>query len=230
MADVPVRFHPVADLDGKRQGGAGLDVGSEVAMTVTIYGDPVSGNCLKVKWVADLLGITSRWETVSVMSGAAKSPEFIKLNPVGKVPLIELEDGTLLSESNAIILYLAEGSALVPPTAIHRAVMYQWMFWEQYSHEPYIAVRRFQLAYQKRSVEDLDPNLLERGSEALRLMDVTLKRSRFMVSDELSLADVALVAYTRMAEEGGFHLGDYPSVVTWIADTEALLNIGRYHP
>ena len=195
---------------------------------LTIYGDPGSGNCLKVKWVAAHLGIPTVWRDVDVPGGGTRTPEFLALNPAGRVPIVVRPDGAVLSESNAIILYLAEGSSLVPEAPFDRARMLQWMFWEQYSHEPYIAVRRYQLHYLKRAPEDLDPRLAERGGDALRLMAATLARSAFMAGDALTLADVALVAYTRMAHEGGFDLAAYPAVRAWVGRVEAGLGIGAY--
>jgi glutathione S-transferase len=137
-------------------------------------------------------------------------------------------DGETLSESNAIIIHLAEGSGLIPEASRPRARMLQWMFWEQYSHEPYIAVRRYQLHYLKRAPDALDPKLEERGADALRLMQGTLERSAFLVGDTLTLADVALVAYTRMAHEGGFALSPYPALRPWITRVETVLGIGAY--
>ena len=195
---------------------------------LTLYGDPGSGNCLKVKWVADRLGIPSIWRTIDVPGGGTHDPAFLALNPAGRVPLVVFPDGETLSESNAIIVYLAEGSALVPEAARDRARMLQWMFWEQYSHEPYIAVRRYQLHYLKRAPDALDPKLAERGTDALRLMQATLERAAFMAGDALTLADVALVAYTRMAHEGGFDLAAYPAIRAWIPRVEAGLGIGPY--
>ncbi|QEE42181.1 MULTISPECIES: glutathione S-transferase family protein [unclassified Methylobacterium] len=195
---------------------------------LTLYGDPGSGNCLKVKWVADRLGIPSIWRTIDVPGGGTRDPAFLALNPAGRVPLVVFPDGETLSESNAIIVYLAEGSALVPEAARDRARMLQWMFWEQYSHEPYIAVRRYQLHYLKRAPDALDPKLAERGTDALRLMQATLERAAFMAGDALTLADVALVAYTRMAHEGGFDLAAYPAIRAWIPRVEAGLGIGPY--
>ncbi|TXN03367.1 glutathione S-transferase family protein [Methylobacterium sp. WL64] len=195
---------------------------------LTLYGDPGSGNCLKVKWVADRLGIPSIWRTIDVPGGGTRDPAFLTLNPAGRVPLVVFPDGETLSESNAIIVYLAEGSTLVPEAARDRARMLQWMFWEQYSHEPYIAVRRYQLHYLKRAPDALDPKLAERGTDALRLMQATLERAAFMAGDALTLADVALVAYTRMAHEGGFDLAAYPAIRAWIPRVEAGLGIGPY--
>ena len=195
---------------------------------LTIYGDPGSGNCLKVKWVASRLGISALWRDVDVPGGGTRRPEFLALNPAGRVPIVVFPDGAVLSESNAIILHLADGSPLIPAAPFTRARMLQWMFWEQYSHEPYIAVRRYQLHYLKRAPEDLDPKLAERGADALRLMEGTLERSTNMAGDALTLADVALVAYTRMAHEGGFDLAAYPAIRAWIGRVEAGLGIGPY--
>jgi glutathione S-transferase len=195
---------------------------------LTIYGDPGSGNCLKVKWVAAHLGLPAIWRDVDVPGGGTRTPEFLALNPAGRVPIVVLPDGAVLSESNAIIAYLAEGSSLIPRAPFARARMLQWMFWEQYSHEPYIAVRRYQLRYLKRAPDDLDPKLAERGADALRLMEAALVRATFLVGDALTLADVALVAYTRMAHEGGFDLAAYPAIRAWIARVEAGLGIGTY--
>mgnify|MGYP001807746640 CR=1 FL=1 len=199
-----------------------------MAEPLTIYGDTGSGNCLKVKWVADHLGIPSVWRTVDVPGGGTRDPAFLALNPAGRVPLLVFPDGETLSESNAIIIHLAEGSGLIPEASRPRARMLQWMFWEQYSHEPYIAVRRYQLHYLKRAPDALDPKLEERGADALRLMQGTLERSAFLVGDTLTLADVALVAYTRMAHEGGFDLSPYPTLRPWITRVETVLGIGAY--
>ncbi len=199
-----------------------------MAEPLIIYGDPGSGNCLKVKWVAAHLGLPATWRDVDVPGGGTRRPEFLALNPAGRVPIVVFPDGAVLSESNAIILYLAEASALIPQAAFPRARMLQWMFWEQYSHEPYIAVRRYQLHYLRRAPEELDPKLAERGADALRLMEGTLQGSAFLAGDALSLADVACVAYTRMAHEGGFDLADYPAIRRWIAQVETGLGIGAY--
>jgi glutathione S-transferase len=190
-----------------------------------VYGDTVSGNCLKVKWVLDRLGVPYVWEEVDVTSGRTRSPEFLALNPAGQVPVVAFPDGRTLAQSNAIVFHFAEGSDLIPADAFARARMLEWMFWEQYSHEPYVAVRRFHLHYLKTPAETLDPKLFERGSAALARMDAALSASRFLVGDALSLADVALVAYTRVAHEGGFDLSLYPHVKAWVERVEAGLGI-----
>lgn len=189
-----------------------------------IYGDLVSGNCLKVKWTADYLGRTYDWVDVDVLQNATRTPEFLALNPAGQVPTVVLDDGRPLAQSNAIILHLAEGSDLVPADAYERAKMLEWMFWEQYSHEPCIAVARFHVRYLGKPVAELDEKLVARGNAALKLMDVALAGGGFLAGP-LSLADVALVAYTRWAHEGGFDLSHYPDVQAWIGRVEAGLRI-----
>ncbi|MFC6788771.1 glutathione S-transferase family protein [Methylobacterium komagatae] len=195
---------------------------------LTIYGNSGSGNCLKVKWVAQHLGLPFVWEEVDVPAGGTRTPAMLALNPAGRVPFVVLPGGEVLSESNAIIAYLAEGTALIPQAALARARMLQWMFWEQYSHEPYIAVRRYQLHYLGRDPADLDPKLKERGEDALRLMEASLGRAPYLSGDALSLADIALVAYTRMAHESGFDLAPYERLRDWITRVETGLGIGPY--
>ena len=190
-----------------------------------IYGDSISGNCLKVKWTADFLGLTYDWIETDVLRGESRTPAFLALNPVGQVPAVILDDGRPLAQSNAILLHLAEGSRLIPTDAYDRARMLEWMFWEQYSHEPYIAVARFHVRYLGRPVAELEARLVERGTAALQRMELGLAGAPFLVGDRLSLADVALVAYTRVSHEGGFSLDPYPAVKAWVARVEQALGI-----
>lgn len=190
-----------------------------------IYGDSISGNCLKVKWTADHLGLAYDWVETSVLNAETRTPEFLALNPAGQVPAVILDDGRPLAQSNAIILHLAEGSDLIPADAYDRARMFEWMFWEQYSHEPYVAVARFQMHYLGKSAAELDPKIVERGKGALKRLDEALATSAFLVGEAVTLADVALVAYTRVAHEGGFDLADYPEVKAWVGRVEAALKI-----
>jgi len=190
-----------------------------------IYGDSISGNCLKVKWTADYLGLPYRWHEVSVLKAETRTPQFLAMNPAGQVPAVVLDDGRPLAQSNAIILHLAEGSDLIPADAYDRARMLEWMFWEQYSHEPYVAVARFQVRYLGKAVAELEPRLVERGKAALQRMEDGLQSSPFLVGDRATLADVALVAYTRFAHEGGFDLAAYPKVKAWVGRVEAALKI-----
>jgi glutathione S-transferase len=190
-----------------------------------IYGDSISGNCLKVKWTAEALGRPFEWIEVDIQKGESRTPEFLALNPSGQVPMVVLDDGRPLAQSNAIILHLAEGSHLVPADAYDRARMLEWMFWEQYSHEPYVAVARFQMLYLGKPREELEQRLVERGGQALARLETQLRQTPFLVGEQVTLADVALVAYTRVAHEGGFDLALYPAVKAWVGRTEAALGI-----
>lgn len=190
-----------------------------------IYGDSISGNCLKVKWTADHLGLVYDWIETDVLKAETRTPEFLALNPAGQVPAVLLDDGRPLAQSNAILLHLAEGSDLIPVDAYDRARMLEWMFWEQYSHEPYVAVARFHVRYMGKPVAELEPKLVERGNGALKRLDDALGASAFLVGDRLTLADVSLVAYTRVAHEGGFDLGGYPAVQVWVGRVESALAI-----
>ena len=194
-------------------------------MALRIYGDSNSGNCLKVKWTAEKLGLPYEWTEVDVRRGTTREPEFLKLNPAGQVPLAILDDGRPLSQSNAIILHLADGSNLIPKDPYERARMHEWLFWEQYSHEPYIAVARFHRHLLGKGPDAVEPRVMQRGEAALQRLELQLRESPFLVGDHLSLADVALVAYTRVAHEGGFDLAPYPAVRAWIARVEAALRI-----
>jgi glutathione S-transferase len=147
------------------------------------------------------------------------------MNPAGQVPAVILDDGRPLAQSNAIILHLAEGSGLIPTDAYERARMLEWMFWEQYSHEPYVAVARFQVRFLGKAVADLEPRLVERGKAALQRLEEGLADNAFLVGEVVSLADVALVAYTREAGDGGFDLAEYPRVKAWVGRVEQALNI-----
>jgi glutathione S-transferase len=140
---------------------------------------------------------------------------------------VVLDDGRPLAQSNAIIRYLARNSDLIPSDAYLAAKMDEWLFWEQYSHEPYIAVCRFQMVYLGKPVSDLDPEKVKRGYFALARMEHHLAASRFLVGDSVSLADVALLAYTRVAHEGGFHLDGYASIRRWIGDAEQALHLSH---
>jgi len=187
---------------------------------ITIYGDSISGNCLKAKFVCDRLGIPYRWIETSVIKAETRTPEFLAMNPAGQVPVMKLADGRVLAQSNAIILYLAEGSDLIPADAFDRALMLQWMFWEQYSHETAIAVRRFHKTYLKKPDSEIDPALLPKGERVLAVMNAHLATGPYFVGKKLTLADIALVAYTRWAHEGGFDLARHPRVRDWVRRVE----------
>jgi glutathione S-transferase len=185
----------------------------------TAYGMSDSGNCYKVKLALEQLGLPYRWVEVSTTKGETKKPDFLRKNPNGQVPALELEDGTLLAESNAILAYLADGSPLAPSDRLGRARMLQWMFFEQYSHEPCIAVARAIVRYQPpdspRRAEL--PRLRERGDKALAVMEQHLAREPFFAAGRYTVADIALYAYTHCAGDGGFDLARYPAIGAWLA-------------
>ncbi len=190
-----------------------------------IYGDTNSGNCLKVKWVCDHLALPYEWISVDTLKGETRTTEFLKLNGAGQVPTVVLDNGGVLAQSNAIIRYLARGSDLIPRDAFAEAKMDEWLFWEQYSHEPYVAVCRFQMVYLGKAASDLDPDKIKRGYFALARMEHQLALTPFLVGDAVTLADVSLLAYTRVAHEGGFHLDGYASIRRWIGEAERALGL-----
>ena len=190
---------------------------------MTIYGDSISGNCLKIKFVADHLGLPYEWVETDVMKKQSRTPEFLAMNPAGQVPVVVFPGHGPLAQSNAIILHLAEGSELIPSDAFERAKMYEWMFWEQYTHEPAIAVLRFHKHYLKKT--DINPDLPGKCGSVLTLMNNHLAGRHYFAGRTLSLADVALVAYTRFSHEAGLDLNRYPHVRDWVRRVETDLNI-----
>jgi len=189
----------------------------------SVYGMSSSGNCYKVRLLLEQLRVPYRWIEIDTRSGFTRSAEYLAKNPNGRVPLLELEPGEFLAESDAILFYLAEDSPFWPRQRRHRAEVLQWMFFEQYSHEPYIAVARMICTmlppgHARRS--EL-PRLLERGVQALDVMEQHLRGRSFFVADSYSIADIALYAYTHAADEGGFQLAHYPAIRAWIGRVEA---------
>ena len=192
-----------------------------------IYGDAGSGNCHKVKLTADYLGIPNTWIETDITQGRSRTPEALARNPQGQVPTIELEDGRCLAQSNAIIRYLAHGTELLPDDPFEQAKVDEWLFWEQYSHEPYIAVCRYQMVYLDKGRDEREPWRVERGEAALDLMDRMLAERDWFAGGDTTVADVALLAYTRMADEGGFDLAPRAHVRDWIARCERKLGTPR---
>lgn len=183
-----------------------------------VYGDYQSGNCYKIKLMLHLLGLEYAWHPVDILKGDTETPEFLAMNPNGKVPVLELEDGTYLWESNAILNFLADGSRFLPTEPRLRTQVLQWQFFEQYSHEPYVAVARFIQLYQNMPAERLDEYQAchKRGYKALRVMEKQLEVTPYLVGEQCSIADIALYAYTHVAHEGGFDLGPYPAIRAWL--------------
>jgi len=185
---------------------------------LTVHGMSNSGNCYKVKLALEQLALPYRWIEVDVTRGETRTPAFLAKNPNGKVPTLELDDGGFLPESNAILHYLAEGTPLLPGGRLERARVLQWMFFEQYSHEPYIAVARFIAKFlppESPRRADL-AGLVERGHQALGVMERQLAQEPFLAGDAYSIADIALFAYTHCAADGGFDLGRYRAVRDWL--------------
>ncbi len=199
---------------------------------LTLYGDSISGNCQKPRWTADYLDVEHDWIEIDILKGGTRTEEFLALNPVGQVPLARWPDGRVLPQSNAIMMYIAEeaGSDLIPANAFGRAQMNSWLFWEQYSHETSIAVRRFKKHYLKLPDDEIDPDLMAKGRRALGVMELHLTYADWLVGQSMTLADIALVAYTRVAHEGGFDLANFPSVERWVGHTETELGIGHANP
>lgn len=188
-----------------------------------LFGMSGSGNCHKVRLLLEQLGLDYRWQEVDVVGGATREPAFLALNPNGRVPLLELEPGVLLPESNAILCYLADGTPLWPTERLARARTLQWLFFEQYTHEPAIAVARFICKFlppDHPRRHEL-PRLLDRGHAALDVMEQHLSTQPFFVGDRYSIADLGLFPYTRAADEGGFDLARYPAIGAWFARVEA---------
>ena len=189
-----------------------------------IYGDIYSGNCYKLKLICALLGIEHEWIPVDIMRGETREDHFLALNPVGQIPICVTDDGQTLTESNAILYYLAKGSDFWPTDRLAQTRVLEWQFFEQYSHEPSIAVARFIVVYQglpddrRREYEAK----LKAGYRALDLMERHLEDQRFLVGQTCSIADVSLFAYTHVAEEGGFDLSSYPAIGAWIASIQQL--------
>ena len=188
-----------------------------------VYGMRASGNCYKVLLLLEQLELPYRWVEVNSTRGETRTPEFLARNPNGKIPLLEVEPGKYLSESNAILVYLAESSGLLPETRWQRAQALQWMFFEQYSHEPYVAVARFIMKYlpadDPRAAEL--PKLREKGYQALSVMERHLQQQPIFAGEAYSVADIALFAYTHKAAEGGYGLTPYTAVRVWLERVQA---------
>lgn len=188
---------------------------------ITIYGMADSGNCYKPRLLLALLGIPFRHVEVDIAGGAARSARYLALNSNGKVPLLQLDDGRRLSESNAILLYLAEETRYLPQDRFKRALVHQWLFFEQYSHEPYVAVRRSLI---RRGSAEASPSrlqaLLEGGNRAFAVMERQLDSSQFIAGDEATVADIALYAYSHDAASHGFDLARFPAIQAWLASME----------
>ncbi len=184
-----------------------------------VYGDIQSGNCYKVKLLMSHLDMAHEWIHCDILQGATRTPEFLAMNPNGKIPLLVLDDGRHLAESNAILNYLAAGTAYLPDDRWPWAKVLEWQFFEQYSHEPYIATARFIAKYlglpeERRAEFDAKQ---AGGKKALAVMEAHLANNTYFVGDAMTVADITLYAYTHVAHEGGFPLDEYRSIRAWLA-------------
>jgi len=194
-----------------------------VQAMMKVYADINSGNCYKIALLCALLNIEHEWIEVDILKGETQTSEFLAKNSTCKIPLLETDDGQFLSESNAILNYLAAGSHLLPDDALQQALVLQWQFFEQYSHEPFIAVARYINLYlglpKEREAEY--QSLQAGGHKALAVMEKRLTESDYLVADKLTIADISLYAYTHVAHEGGFSLTQYPAIMSWLKRIQA---------
>ncbi len=188
-----------------------------------LYDQLSSGNGYKPRLMLHQLGLPFERIEVDIYEGASHTPEFLRRNPVGKIPVLELDDGTCLWESDAILFYLAEGTPYLPDDRLDRARVLQWMFFEQYCHEPTIAVVRSWTKYNRMPAGAEDQLAQKRidGYAALKVMEERLAAHPYLVADRYTVADIALYAYTHVAPEGGFDLGPYPAIGAWMQRVEA---------
>jgi glutathione S-transferase len=180
-----------------------------------------SGNCYKVRLALEQLNLPYVWHEVDMMNGATRTDSFRQMNPNGKVPVLQIDENTCLFESDAILYYLAEGTHLLPTDRLSRARVLQWMFFEQYSHEPNVAVARFILQFAKNPDDPRLPEKTAGSYRALDVMETHLATRAYFVDEQYSIADIALYAYTHVADEANLDLGQYPAVRAWLARVKA---------
>ena len=194
---------------------------------ITVYGMAVSGNCWKAAQILRLTGHEFRWVEVDANRGETRSAQFLERNPIGKVPAVELADGTMLVESGAILAHFAEGTSWLPAPGLARTRVFEWLFFEQYSHEPYIAVARNIISHLKTAADNAA--LLEqcrmKGARALDVMEHRLRGHEWLTDSGPTIADLALFAYTHVADEGDFNLASWPAVRAWLGRVRALPDI-----
>ncbi len=199
---------------------------------ICVYGSTPSGNCWKVRQILDLAGRPYRWVETDSNAGATRTPEFLAKNPNGKVPLVELDDGERITESNAILAHFAEGTTWLPSPGLGRTRVFEWLFFEQYSHEPDVAVARNWIRYFKARERYADrlPEIWERGHRALAVMEKRLSGHPWLTDAGMTIADLALFAYTHVAEEGEFDLSRYPGMRQWLSRLRSIPGIRPLAP
>lgn len=196
-----------------------------------IYGDVRSGNCYKLKLMCALLELPYEWVNIDILKGETRSETFLALNPNAQIPICVTDDGDVLTESNAILFYLAQDSRYWPQSAIPQTRVLEWQFFEQYSHEPTIAVARFIRLYQNMPEHRKQEyqQKLKAGYRVLAQMEQPLQSNQFLVGDQCSIADISLFAYTHVADEGGFDLSGFPSINDWISRVQSLPSFVSMH-
>ena len=189
-----------------------------------IYGDAKSGNCYKLKLLCALLSIEHEWIAVDILRGESRSDEFLAMNPNGQIPVCVTDDDAILTQSNAILYYLGQGSDYWPADQLQQTRVLEWQFFEQYTHEPSIAVARFIKLYKGMPADRQDEYdaKLKAGYRALEVMEDCLRQRDYLATDKVSLADISLYAYTHVAPEGGFDLSSYPAIRAWISRIQSL--------
>lgn len=188
-----------------------------------LYNFASSGNCYKIRLLLTQLGIPFEKIEIDIVKGESRTPEFLAKNPNGRVPLLEIAPDQFLPESNAIIFYLSEGSQYLPEDRFLRAQVLQWFFFEQYSHEPFIATSRFWISCLKKA-EEYKAALEQKqapGYAALAVMEQHLQKHNFFVGEQYTIADISLFAYTHVAHEGNFDLTKFPAIQNWIKRVES---------
>jgi glutathione S-transferase len=192
-----------------------------------LYGMRQSGNCWKAATILALTGHAFQWVHTDANAGGTRTPAFLAVNPIGKIPTLELDDGTVLAESNAMLLHFGEGTAWLPPPGLPRTRVHEWLFFEQYSHEPYIAVARNLITWrgQRDAFAERLAECAQKGGQALDVMERRLAGHDWLVGETPTVADLALFAYTHRADEGGFDLSSWPGVQGWVARVGALPGI-----
>jgi glutathione S-transferase len=191
-------------------------------MAHVLYGFSGSGNCFKIELLLRQLGLEYRWQEIDITRGESRNADYLVINPNGKVPVLELPGGEFVAESNAAICHLAEGTSFMPVAGLARTRILEWLFFEQYSHEPYIAVLRAVRGlglYQLDTERQLD--FEKKGYRALGILEDRLEKQRFLAGNEYTVADIALFAYTHVAAEGGFDMGRYPAINGWLDAVKA---------
>jgi glutathione S-transferase len=190
-----------------------------------IYGDRRSGNCDKVRFTVNYLQLPHEWIEIDSVKGGTRTPEFLAMNAQGQIPVAQLPDSRVLAQSNAIVRYASDGSTLLPADRWKRAKIDEWMFWEANNHEFFVAGCISHMTYMAKSKETRDPMRVQRGDHALDIMENHLQTANWMVEDELTAADISLLAYTRQAHLGGFDMSTRPKLRGWVARCETALGL-----